>query len=99
MDTQKIARLRDVFYSYIGCLAIFIIAVIISQYSTGLIGFIVYFVAGFYLTKVWLPRIIEFHPVWNTIDNQVGTKLRAMFFWPIFYLILLSKLGFLHAMR
>lgn len=98
-ETRKAARLRDVFYMYLGGIAIFTIAVVISQYTTGWIGLVVYFVIGIYLTKVYLPQLVTFHPVWNTIDNLVSIKTRAIFFWPIFYLILLSKLGFLHAMK
>ena len=99
LEASKSARLRDVFYMYLGGIVVFAASVALSQYTTGWIGLIVYFVIGIYLTKVYLPQLITFHPVWNTIDNLVSIKSRAIFFWPIFYLSLLSKLGFLHAMK
>ena len=73
--------------------------VVLDHYTSGWIGFVIYLIVGIYLTKVYLPQLITFHPVWNTIDNLVDVKMKGIVFWPIFYLTLLSKLGFLHAMK
>ena len=98
-ESRKTARLRDVFYAYLIDIIVFAAAVVLSQYTSGWIGFVIYLIVGIYLTKVYLPQLITFHPVWNTIDNLVDVKMKGIVFWPIFYLTLLSKLGFLHAMK
>lgn len=102
MSIQKQTRLRDVFFKYLIGLFIFVLSCLFVGFiyrDGGFIPFVLYFAVGVYLTKVYLPQLIEFHPVWNTIDNLVGVKIRAILLWPLFYLILLMKLGFLHVMR
>lgn len=102
VSVKKQPRLRDVFLRYLTGLVIFVLSCLLVYFVSdklGILPFVIYFIVGIYLTKVYLPELIEFHPVWNTIDNLVSVKLRAIFLWPVFYLILLIKLGFLHAMR
>lgn len=98
---KKQTRLRDAFFRYLIGLAIFALScffVSIFEWA-GILPVVIYLIAGVYLTKICLPQLIDFHPVWKTIDNLVGVKLRAIFLWPLFYLLLFMKLGFLHAMR
>lgn len=51
-----------------------------------------YFAAGVYLNRVVLRRLIEWHPMYATLDNVVGAKLKMFFFWPISYLALFIQL-------
>jgi len=52
---------------------------------------ITYFVGAFHLMRV-LPGIVEWHSIYNTLDNVVSTKLRLFFFWPITFGKLLFSL-------
>lgn len=52
-----------------------------------------YLVLGFILNRVVLRGLIEWHPVYNTIENVSSSKLRALIFWPLSYLVLFFKLG------
>lgn len=64
-----------------------------------LLPWLAYLGVGFALTKYGLPLDIDFHPVWKSIDNLMGVRLRGIFLWPLFYLVLLFKPGFLHVMH
>ncbi|EAQ6300281.1 hypothetical protein CCQ62_23495 [Salmonella enterica] len=102
ISIKKQARLRDVFFAYIVGVATFILSCLFVSFvfeKAAFLPFLIYFLIGIYLTKIYLPQIIAFHPVWNTIDNLVSVKLRAILFWPLFYFFLLIKLGFLHSMK
>ncbi|MDT3723015.1 hypothetical protein [Pseudomonas oryzihabitans] len=59
----------------------------------GFIPFFAYFVFGFIMNRKVLRSLIEWHPVHNTIENVSSNKLRALMFWPFFYLALFFKLG------
>lgn len=59
----------------------------------GAIVFIGYLVFGFVLNRVVLRGLIEWHPVYNTIENVSSGKLQAMLFWPISYPGLFFRLG------
>ncbi|MGS0742494.1 hypothetical protein ACVBEF_11760 [Glaciimonas sp. GG7] len=59
----------------------------------GEIAFIAYFVFGFIMNRLVLRRLIEWHPIYNTLENVSGSKLRSLIFWPIAYLVLFFKLG------
>lgn len=98
-NSEKNSRLRDVFKIYLIALVVFVITCIVGAYTTSWIPLLVYFGIGIYLTKVYLPQLISFHPVYATIDNLISVKLRAILFWPLSYFFLLMKLGFLHVMR
>lgn len=51
-----------------------------------------YFAAGAYLNRVVLRRLIEWHPMYATLDNVVSEKLKFFFLWPIMYPILFFQL-------
>lgn len=66
--------------------------------ATGLsqfITFIYYIVAGFYLSRIVLANLIDWHPMYNTIDNVSSAKLGFALLWIIRYPILFFKLGIL----
>ena len=52
----------------------------------------VYLACGIYLNRVVLRNII-WHPVYNTLDNVVISKLLHIVFWPFLYAILFLKLA------
>lgn len=59
----------------------------------GAIAFFAYFVFGFIMNRFVLRGLIEWHPVYNTIENVSSSKLRSLIFWPIAYPALFFKLG------
>ena|ERR1700679_1510629 len=52
---------------------------------SGVIPFFAYFVCGFLMNRLVLRGLIEWHPVYNTIQNVSSSKLRSLFFWPVAY--------------
>lgn len=64
-----------------------------TTWFPGAIPFFSYFVFGFLMNRVVLRGLIEWHPVYNTIENVSSSKLRALTFWPISYPALFFKLG------
>ncbi|HDR9001892.1 TPA: hypothetical protein QDA99_001443 [Burkholderia vietnamiensis] len=57
--------------------------------SVGVIGYVA---EGIFLSRVVLRRLIEWHPMYNTIGNVASAKLSTIAFWPISYPILFFKL-------
>jgi hypothetical protein len=56
------------------------------------VGVLGYFLIGIVLNIVLLRRLIEWHPMYDTIDNVSSAKLSAIVFWPISYPILFVRL-------
>ena len=46
---------------------------------------ITYVICGFYLNRNILPRLIEYHPVYDTLENVTQHKLAMFKFWPVKY--------------
>ncbi len=46
---------------------------------SGVIPFFAYFVCGFLMNRLVLRGLIEWHPVYNTIQNISSSKLRSLF--------------------
>ena len=59
----------------------------------GAIPVIAYFVFGFVMNRVVLRGLIEWHPVYNTINNVSSAKLSSLIFWPFSYPVLFFKLA------
>lgn len=55
-------------------------------------GVLGYFLIGIFLSVVVLRRLIEWHPMYDTLDNVSSAKLYTIAFWPISYPILFFKL-------
>lgn len=51
-----------------------------------------YLASGIILNIVVLKRLIEWHQMYNTIDNVAGAKIRMILFWPFAYPILFIKI-------
>ncbi|HHW4679329.1 MAG TPA: hypothetical protein ACQGQH_07795 [Xylella sp.] len=58
----------------------------------GAIPFCGYFIFGFIMNRLVLRRLIEWHPVYNTLENVSSSKLSALILWPISYPILFVRL-------
>lgn len=88
-------RLRTAFMHWLICLAIWIGMLVLSVYMSVLAGLSVlfYIAAGFYLNRSVLPRLIEWHPMYNTLANVTSEKLKLFLAWPLTYLMLFMKLG------
>jgi len=108
IDTQnkqsiKQFSIRNAFFYYLlSCIFLLIVFAFImhvSPYHVFELTMISYLVIGIFLTKRFLGKMIFFHDINDTISNNVSLKLKAIIFWPIFYLILFIKLGFLHIMK
>lgn len=96
-EQQAVMRLRIAFFHWAGCLAAFIILVVLaSSFNSSVFGWLAFFeyiAAGVYLNRGVLRKLIEWHPMYNTLDNVASTKLKFFFFWPITYLFLFIRLG------
>lgn len=51
-----------------------------------------YIVIGVALNLVVLRNLIEFHPIYNTIEHQSGAKISMILLWPIKYPMLYMKI-------
>ncbi len=90
-------RLRVAFLHWAGCLGVFVLLVVLaSSFGSSLFGnlaFLFYIGAGFYLSRAVLRKIIEWHPMYNTLYNVTSDKLKFFFLWPITYFFLFVRLG------
>lgn len=68
------------------------------DWVSGWVIFPVYVFAGFLLNRLVLSSIVEWHPIYNTLENVSSTKLRAFAFWPIFYPSLFFKIIVVHSL-
>ncbi len=53
-----------------------------------------YLCAGYWMTRVVMRQLIEWHPNYNTLDNVVSAKLKMFALWPFQMAGLLLKLSF-----
>lgn len=80
-------RMAVLFYAF-GCGLLYLAWVFLSG---GLI-FLVYLAIGVALNHLVLKRLIEWHPMYNTLSNVANAKLSAVLFWPFSYLVLFVQL-------
>ncbi len=96
-NEQQSMRLRVAFLHWAGCLGVFVLLVVLaSSFGSSLFGnlaFLFYIGAGFYLSRAVLRKIIEWHPMYNTLYNVTSDKLKFFFLWPITYFFLFVRLG------
>jgi len=64
----------------------------ISQTFWGIAN-IEYLFAGFYLNRAVLRRLIEWHPMYNTLENVAKAKIIAFLLWPFVYAKLFIQLA------
>ncbi len=90
--------LGKAFGFYVGAILILIAgAAVAGATKMPILYFAVYFVCGIFLNRTVLRNLITFHPVYNTLQNVFSTKVRALLFWPISYLILIGKIAVVRA--
>lgn len=63
-------------------------------WSVGPLFLPIYLVSGFIMTRMVMRKLIEFHPVYNTVANVFSAKLWMFLLWPLQMGILLFKLTF-----
>lgn len=76
----------------VGLMVLVKLATAISWFSWA-IPFFAYFAFGFVMNRAVLRGLIEWHPVYNTIENVSRSKLRSLILWPVSYPALFFKLG------
>ena len=52
-----------------------------------------YFAFGFYLNRIVLRGLIEWHPLYNYVENVSRAKLSYFFLWPLTYPVLFFQLA------
>jgi hypothetical protein len=94
---QQGMRLRVAFLNWLACFCGFLFLLIFALTSGfGLLmdlAILFYLGAGIYLNRVVLRKIIEWHPVYNTLDNVISGKLFYFALWPLAYVWLFVQLG------
>ena len=73
---------------YLGGLFVFFVLIALStsiQAFPGILAFVGYLAIGFMLNRVVLRGLIEWHPVYNTLENVSSAKLSTMAFWILAY--------------
>jgi hypothetical protein len=96
--TEGLMSLGKAFMIY-GCaiVALIVGAVAASAAKWPLLYFAVYFACGVFLNRTVLRNLITYHPVYNTLGNVFSTKVRALVFWPLSYLMLMTKIAVVRA--
>lgn len=54
---------------------------------------VAYLAIGVALNRLVLRRLVEWHPMHNTLGNVANAKLGAVLFWPLSYLFLFVSLA------
>ncbi|WP_255504120.1 hypothetical protein [Caballeronia sp. EK] len=62
-----------------------------------LLFFIGYIGAGVFLNRTVLRNLIQWHPMYNTLDNVFKAKVIHVIFWPLSYLSLIVKIAVVRA--
>lgn len=77
------------FLIYLLCIAV----AIGSGFINWIFFIVVYIVCGIYLTKWILPKLVEWHPMYNTVQNVFEAKMGFIFLWFVQYPVLFFKLA------
>jgi len=85
------------FLRYLACFGIFValcFAVAFGKDDTlTSLGLMAYLACGIYLNRVVLRRLVEWHPMYNTLGNVTSGKLWFFAAWPFMYALLFFKLS------
>ena len=52
-----------------------------------------YIGAGVFLNRTVLRNLIQWHPMYNTLDNVFKAKIVHVLFWPLSYMSLIVKIA------
>lgn len=80
---------------YIASLIIFVVTLKLT-FSFGLTAWIpvgMYLAIGIALNHLVFKRLVDWHPMYNTLANVTSGKLSQMLFWPLTYLVLFFQLA------
>jgi hypothetical protein len=94
--TQREVSLAEAAVTYLAFLAVFIILVkltIAVDWFPGIIAWAAYLAFGIYLNRVVLRGLIEWHHMFNYLENVSRAKLGFFFFWPFEYPILFFQIA------
>lgn len=88
-------RLRHAILIYLGAIIAFFVLIKIDLWIQlgGWLIAISYLAIGVTLNRLVLKRLIEWHPMYNTISNIARAKLNTVIFWPISYAILFIQIA------
>ena len=88
-------RLRAAWGYYLGSVLIQAVVLYLCFYrellSLGVFS-AVWLLQGAWLNRKVLRQLVEWHPVYSTVGNVIGAKVRFWLLWPIQYAILLVQL-------
>lgn len=91
---KDVLNLKDAWIIYIVILLAFcFVSLLTILIQSIFLSLIAYLICGIYLNRIVLRRIIDWHPIYNTVENVFKGKLYMLFLWPISYPILLIKLA------
>lgn len=76
----------------IGMSILITLSIVFTWFSKA-IPSVAYLAFGFIMNRFLLRGLVEWHPLYNTLDNVSGSKLSHFIFWPIAYPVLFCKLG------
>ena len=54
---------------------------------------LLYLASGFVMNRIVLRRLIDWHPVYNTLENVSRGKLSMFLFWPLSYIVLFARIA------
>ena len=63
------------------------------EWFPAIIAWGAYFAFGFYLNRVVLRGLIEWHPIYNYVENVSMAKLSYFLLWPLRYPVLFFQLA------
>ena len=81
---------------YLACLLGFMLVLMLRagvDWLSSWVPIVAYLGAGIFLNRTVLRALIEWHPVYNTIENVARSKFRQMLLWPFSYPALFIQLG------
>jgi hypothetical protein len=84
-------------YYGIAWVALFIGIAAASFAKSPLLFFIGYIGAGVFLNRTVLRNLIQWHPMYNTLDNVFKAKVIHVIFWPLTYITLILKIAVVRA--
>lgn len=93
VEMQSVLSLRRAMMIYLGaCMLMALSYKGLSAINHAGWSIWIYLLIGVALNHLLLKKLIEWHPMYNTLDNVVNAKLKAVLFWPLSYLVLLISL-------
>jgi len=92
---SPVLRVREAFVHWAACALAWGLLVLVAvrvQWHAVDLSAAGYLLAGIYLNRRVLRRLIVWHPQLDTVQNVSSGKLSALLFWPVVYPVLMFKL-------